>query len=63
MFVSLAYGTGTNSFSNNYGIQSNSPCVGAGMNLSGLNLPGLSADINGNPRPTSGPWDLGAYQH
>jgi hypothetical protein len=62
-FVSLAFGCTTSSFSNNYAIQSNSPCVAAGTNLSGLNLPGLNADINGNPRPSSGAWDIGAYQH
>jgi hypothetical protein len=61
-FLSLAYGATTNSYLNKYSI-TNGPTVGVGTNLSGLNLPGLNADINGNPRPSSGAWDLGAYQH
>jgi hypothetical protein len=61
-FLSLAYGASTNSILNNYSI-TNGPTVAAGTNLSGLNLPGLNADINGNPRPSYGAWDLGAYQH
>ncbi len=43
-------------------LQSSSPCIGAGVNLSSLNLPGLNADKDGNPRP-SGMWDLGAYEY
>ncbi len=62
LFVNLAYGSGTNSWQNNYALSSGSPCIGAGANLGSLNLPGLNADIAGNPRPTSGPWDIGAYQ-
>ena len=46
-FVSLAYGSSTNSLQNNYDLQSDSPCIGAGVNLSSLNLPGLNADITG----------------
>ncbi len=63
LFVSLPYGSGTSSGQNNYGILSNSPCIGAGANLGSLNLPGLNADIQGNPRPVSGPWDIGAYEY
>jgi len=62
-FVSLAYGSSTNSLLNNYDLQSNSPVIGAGVNLSSLNLPGLDADITGMPRPANGGWDIGAYQH
>jgi hypothetical protein len=61
LFISLAGGT-ANSIANNYGLQSGSPCIGAGTNLSSVNLPGLDADKEGNPRPASGPWDLGAFQ-
>jgi len=62
-FVSLAYGSATNSLQNNYDLQSNSPCIGAGVNLGSLNLPGLNADITGVLRPANGNWDIGAYQH
>ncbi len=44
--------------------QAGSPAIGAGQNLSNLcngNLSALCSDKNGNPRPTSGPWDVGAY--
>jgi hypothetical protein len=44
-------------------LRANSPCIGKGVNLSSLGLPGLSADKDGNPRPSSGLWDIGAYQH
>jgi len=44
-------------------LQSASPAIGAGTNLSGLNLPGLDTDFNGNPRPATTNWDIGAYQH
>jgi hypothetical protein len=62
LFVSLTGGT-ANSMANNYALQSGSPCIGAGANLSGLNLPGLDVGINGVPRPATGNWDIGAYQH
>ncbi len=62
-FVSLAFGSSTNSYLNNYHLQSGSPPIGAGVNLSSLNLPGLNADINGVPRPATSNWDIGAYQH
>jgi len=38
--------------------------IGQGQNLTSLcngNLVPLCSDINGNPRPTNGPWDVGAY--
>ncbi len=62
-FVSLVNSGGTGSWQNNYALTSGSPCISAGANLSSLNLPGLNADIQGNPRPTSGPWDIGAYEY
>lgn len=50
--------------------QSGSPLIGAGKNLyavcSGQPNPGLGAlcfDITGAPRPTTGSWDVGAYQY
>lgn len=45
------------------------PTVGAGTNLTGLGLPGLTSDtsLGGNQtpisRPSSGAWDIGAYQY
>lgn len=65
MFIALTH-TGYTSMgiSNNYGLLASSPCVGAGTNLSGVNLPGLADDITGKPRTNyNGGWDLGAYQH
>jgi len=62
-FVSLAYGSTTNAPLNNYGLQTSSPCLGVGVNLSSLNLPGLNVGINGVPRPAANNWDIGAYQH
>ena len=63
-FVSLAYGSWSpNSISNDYHLAAGSPCIGAGVNLSAVGLPGLNADKDGNPRPSSGQWDLGAYQY
>ena len=63
-FMSLAYGSWSpNSISNDYHLAAGSPCIGAGVNLSALGLPGLNADRDGTPRPTSGRWDIGAYQY
>jgi hypothetical protein len=36
--------------------------VGTGVNLTSLNLPGLNTDLDGNPRPATGNWMMGAYQ-
>jgi len=44
--------------------QTNSPTNGAGTNLTSLctgNLTPLCTEINGTPRPATGPWDAGAY--
>ncbi len=61
-FLSLTYGSGTNAYLNNYSI-TNGPTIGAGVNLSALNLPGLNCNFNDqtNGRPTTGPWNQGAY--
>jgi hypothetical protein len=53
------------------GLSGGVPLVGsvvlnAGINLTGLctgNLAPLCSDINGRPRPTSGPWDVGAFEN
>ena len=46
-----------------YHLQVGSPCIGLGTNLFSLNLPGLNADKDGNARPATGAWDIGAYQY
>jgi len=40
---------------------SGSPVIGAGTNLTSLGISALNADRNGNPRPSSGAWDIGAF--
>lgn len=37
--------------------------VGHGQNLTGLGIAGLDKDKDGNSRPATGPWDIGAYQY
>jgi hypothetical protein len=41
-----------------------SPVIHAGANLTSLcgDIPALCKDKAGNPRPVSGPWDIGAFQ-
>jgi hypothetical protein len=39
-------------------LQSNSPCHGAGVNLSNF----FTSDKDGNSRPSSGSWTMGAYE-
>jgi len=46
-------------------LQSGSPAIGRGANLTSLcvgNLASLCLDKAGNPRPATGAWDSGAYQ-
>ena len=40
---------------------SGSMLCGAGANLTSLGIPALDVDIRGNPRPSSGAWDSGAF--
>jgi hypothetical protein len=54
--------------SSSYELQPGSPAIGAGANLytvcNGQPNPGLGAlcsDLSGNPRPSSGAWDAGAF--
>lgn len=42
----------------NFQLQSTSPAVGAGTNF----YPSFTTDKVGTTRPSSGPWDIGAYQ-
>ncbi|MDP9338880.1 MAG: hypothetical protein M3P45_08435 [Acidobacteriota bacterium] len=42
-------------------IVSPSMAIGGGTNLTRLGIPSLNLDKSGNPRPSIGPWDIGAY--
>lgn len=53
------WGNDTN-FTMNLHLQASSPVIGAGINLAGQ-VPAIDAD--GNPRPLTGAWDLGAYEY
>ena len=44
-------------------VTSASPAVANGENLTYLNIPELMVDYLGNPRPTTGPWTIGALQN
>lgn len=44
-----------------YTLSVSSPARGAGENLTGLGIAGLSSDYVGVSRPSSGAWDIGAY--
>ena len=46
----------TNPDSNNYHLTTQSPCIGVGINT------GVGNDFDLNPRPQTGPYDIGAYQ-
>jgi hypothetical protein len=48
-----------NPSANNYNLTATSPLVGAGTNLSAY----FTTDKNGNPRPGSGTWDIGAFEY
>ena len=62
--------TSNPNLNSNYQPNSGSPVIGAGTNLystcNGQPVPGLGAlcnDYAGNPRPSSGNWDIGAYAY
>jgi hypothetical protein len=38
-----------------------SPVISAGQNLTSLGISALNSDMNGNARPTSGAWTIGAF--
>ena len=50
----------TNGGNSNYHLTVNSPLRGVGLNLSSQ---GYTIDFEGKPLPTSGAWDVGAYQY
>ncbi|MFQ5737586.1 MAG: choice-of-anchor Q domain-containing protein [Acidobacteriota bacterium] len=43
-------------------LQAGSSAIGLGANLTSLGIATLNSDKDGNARPSSGPWDAGAYQ-
>lgn len=45
----------------NFTLQSGSAAIGAGANLTSLNIAALDADRAGTARPSTGAWDAGAY--
>lgn len=42
---------------------SGSPVIGAGVNLTSLGIAALDTDQAGTARPSTGAWDIGAYQY
>ncbi len=54
-FISLPNG---NVGSGNWNLLNTSPAIKAGTNLSST----FTTDLNNNPRPTTGAWDIGAYE-
>lgn len=52
---------GTSSLNTDGTPKSNSPAGAAGANLTSMGITALNADKNGNLRPSSGPWSVGAY--
>lgn len=63
-----ACGCDSHSFTTNpnlnasYTPMAGSPVIGAGANLTSLGITALASDKAGNLRPSSGPWDVGAYE-
>jgi hypothetical protein len=43
--------------------QAGSPVIGAGTNLTNLGITALDSDLAGNARPSTGAWDIGAYEY
>ena len=43
-------------------LQSGSSAIAAATNLTSLSITALNSDYAGNPRPSSGAWDVGAYE-
>jgi hypothetical protein len=47
----------------NFRLQSTSPAINAGTNLTSLGIATLNSDKAGITRPPTGAWDIGAYQY
>lgn len=54
--------TGDPKLNPDFTIQSGSSAIGNGTNLTSIGIAGLNVDRSGVARPSSGPWDVGAYQ-
>ena len=59
-YVDVSSGVGTRTSGNDLHLQSSSPAIGAGLNLT--SVLGALADANGNAYPANAAWDAGAYQ-
>ena len=55
--------TGSPSLDANYHPQTGSSAIRTGVNLTNLGIAALNADKAGTPRPSTGNWDIGAYQN
>jgi hypothetical protein len=55
--------TSNPNLSSTYKLQSGSPAIGAGANLTSLSITALNSDLAGTARPSSGAWDIGAYKY
>jgi hypothetical protein len=55
--------SGSAGINSDYSLQSSSPAVGHGANLTSLGIAALNLDAKGNPRPASGAWDAGASRY
>ena len=44
-------------------LQVGSSAIGTGVNLTSLGITALNSDKDGNSRPASGAWDIGAYEY
>jgi len=56
--VNTSFGFGANCSFNNLHLTPSNPAIGAGTNMSWM----FATDKEGLPRPSTGNWDLGAYQ-
>jgi hypothetical protein len=57
--TNITNGLGLTSSSNNLQLTNNSPCVNAGTNLFQV----FTNDMRGSNRPSSGAWEIGAYEY
>jgi hypothetical protein len=55
--------TGNPLLSNSFSLATGSAAIGLGSSLGSLGISALDSDMAGNPRPSSGAWDAGAYEY
>jgi hypothetical protein len=58
-FVNTSFSIGASSSLNDLHLLASSPAIQGGPNFSAF----FTTDKDGNPRPATGPWDIGAYQY